>query len=175
MNYPVAKLSELIDPPALGPEAEGHVTFDRLRGEWIVTLGEFMQRAEDEIEGGAEELSEEELAKLPEWQKLEREEARAILEDKDGRFVDAPDRFEFNEYRLMENFIGTVEDEKLADRLWQAIQGKGAFGRFKRVAVDMDMLQKWYDYLKSSKKDFFIEWARENGIEVKDDMVAQPA
>lgn len=44
-------------------------------------------------------------------------------------------------YRDMEYFIGTLADEDRADRLSIAIEGRGAFGRFK------DVLKRWPDEL----------------------------
>jgi Uncharacterised protein family (UPF0158) len=46
-----------------------------------------------------------------------------------------------NAYRDMEYFIGTLADEDRADRLSIAIEGRGAFRRFK------DVLERWPDEL----------------------------
>jgi hypothetical protein len=48
-----------------------------------------------------------------------------------SRYVAAPQADSHEGYRDMEDFISTVKDERLLDRLWQAIQGRGAFRRFK--------------------------------------------
>ncbi len=48
-----------------------------------------------------------------------------------ARFIAIP-RIESGEaYRDMEDFISTIGDERLQDRLWDAIRGRGAFRRFK--------------------------------------------
>ena len=57
--------------------------------------------------------------------------ARAIAGDTQDRFIHPPDRFEFHEYRQMERFIGSLADAAVADQLWRAVKGKGAFRYFK--------------------------------------------
>ena len=67
---------------------------------------------------------------MTEWEKEEVEIARAVVEESE-RFVKAPGKFDFHEYRQMERFIGTVQDNTTAEQLWRAIKGKGAFRYFK--------------------------------------------
>ena len=69
----------------------------------------------------------ESLGDLLDWEKPELEIARAIVEDSGERFVDAPDTYDFHEYRQMERFIVTVRNDDAAEQLWRAIKGKGAF------------------------------------------------
>lgn len=50
-------------------------------------------------------------------------------------------------YRDMEMFIGTVGDPARADRLEIAIQGRGAFRRFKDVLARWpDELERWFAF-----------------------------
>jgi hypothetical protein len=50
-------------------------------------------------------------------------------------------------YRDMEIFIDNLEDDRPADRLSRAIQGRGAFRRFKDVLADSpDLLDRWYGF-----------------------------
>ncbi|AQP44629.1 hypothetical protein RPIT_07225 [Tessaracoccus flavus] len=71
--------------------------------------------------------------------------------------ADAPDRWlrvhclgSRESYRDMERFIDTVDDERLAERLWRAIQGRGAFRRFKDVLYDwpehQEHQERWYAF-----------------------------
>ena len=108
MNPP-AKLSDLIEVLLLDdPE---HVTrFNRHTGR-IVSV-------ERSIMSDVEEGAEDSLTNVPDWQKEEVEVARALCEDAGERFIDPPDKFDFNEYRQMERFIGTLSDEGIADQLW---------------------------------------------------------
>jgi hypothetical protein len=76
-----------------------------------------------------EESDDEALQRMAEWEKEEVEIARAVVEESE-RFVKAPGKFDFHEYRQMERFIGMVPDSAAAEQLWRAIKGKGAFRYF---------------------------------------------
>jgi hypothetical protein len=99
--------------------------------------------------------------------------ARAILEDKGGRFVDLPDKFEFHEYHQMERFIGTVEEPRVAEDFWRAIKGKGAFRYFKDTAARHGLLDAWYRFRDEAAKAFVVDWAEANEVPFADDTAAR--
>jgi hypothetical protein len=89
MNKP-DKISDLTD--ALEFDMPTYIMyFDRQTGQLV--------SVDREVMSGVEEGDEELLSRLPDWQKEEVEIARAILDDDGDRFIDAPDRFDFNEYQ----------------------------------------------------------------------------
>lgn len=45
-------------------------------------------------------------------------------------YASLPEKDELNEYEMMETFYCSIKNEKIQEDLLQAIQGKGAFGRF---------------------------------------------
>ena len=92
------KLSELIE--ALEFDSEEHMTKVDLQNGCVVTV-------DRSVVSAVEESDEESLGELPDWQTPELETARAIVADSGERFVEAPDKFDFHEYRHMERFIGT--------------------------------------------------------------------
>src|SRR5215469_14041358 len=94
------KLKELIE--ALEFDSPDYVTKIDLQTGRLVMVEKWVMRAMDE--GDEEALSE--MA-----DKEELETARAIWNDSGERFVDPPDKFEFHEYRQMEGFIGTIEND----------------------------------------------------------------
>jgi soluble cytochrome b562 len=158
---PKAKLSDLIEP--LEFELEDYVTrFDRRTGR-IVSV-------ERHIVSAFEEGQEEELGDIPDWQKEQLDIARSMAEDDGQRFIAAPDKFEFHEYRHMERFIGTVDDADHAEQLSRAIQGKGAFGYFKDTAHRLDLIEQWYRYRDNAMREFVIEWAKANDVPYEDDL-----
>lgn len=121
MNPP-AKLSELI--LALDtPTEEFRTYFDRKTGT-LVSVEDMMLSS---LEDGEEEYPDD----LADWQKDEYETASEIVSDDGSRFLPPPDNYEFHEYRVMEEFIRSVDDEKTANQLWRAIKGRGAFRYFK--------------------------------------------
>ncbi len=59
-----------------------------------------------------------------EWEAEAIEIARAVLTGQD--YIALPDRFEIDEYRMMERFAYSVTDATSSDRLQRAIRGSGA-------------------------------------------------
>ena len=53
-----------------------------------------------------------------------------IERDDEGRYVKIPSTDSREGYKDMQDFILTVDDEDLREKLWIAIDGKGAFRRF---------------------------------------------
>jgi hypothetical protein len=51
-----------------------------------------------------------------------------------------------------------------ADQLWHAIKGRGAFRYFKNTLHRLGIQQSWYDYLEEARREFVIEWAKENNM-----------
>jgi hypothetical protein len=157
---PSAKLSELME--TLEFELEESVTrFDRQTGR-IVSV-------DRHILGAFEEGEEDELGELPDWQEEQLEIAKAVAADTGERFIDAPDKFDFHEYRHMERFIGTVESTPAAEELWRAIKGKGAFRFFKDTARRLGLLDQWYQYRDAAVKEHVLAWAEANEVTVEDD------
>lgn len=74
--------------------------------------------------------------------------------DKRERIAQTPDAFvriepasSREQYRWMERFVASVEDQELADRLLIAIDGKGAFRRFKDVLLSFPAeRERWFNY-----------------------------
>jgi len=156
-----AKLSDLID--ALLFDLPEHITrYDREEARLV--------SVEDWVMTAVEEGNEERLRDLPDWQKVEVEIARAIIEHEGDRFISPPDKFEFHEYRQMERFIGTIETEEVAEQLWRAIKGKGAFRHFKATTERLGLLDRWFRYRDAAMKQFVIEWARDNQVPFEDDL-----
>ena len=117
-----------------------------------------------------EEGEDDDLSDVPEWQTHEIETARAIVDDRSGRFIDPPDKFDFHEYRHMEEFIDTIHNANVAQQLARAIRGCGAFRYFKDTLAQHDLLDDWYLYRMEAMKQFAIEWAEDNDVPYKDDL-----
>ncbi|KXB00089.1 hypothetical protein AKJ41_04430, partial [candidate division MSBL1 archaeon SCGC-AAA259O05] len=67
------------------------------------------------------------------------------IEDEIGeRYITLPRTTPQEGYRDMEKFIETLEDEDLREKLYIAIDGRGAFGRFKNVLKTYpDERERW--------------------------------
>lgn len=153
-------LSELTD--ALEFDSPEHLTRVDLQNGRVVSVDRSVLSA-------VEEGEEDSLGALPDWQKEEVALARAMAEDSGERFVAAPDKFDFHEYRHMERFIGTVEEDNVASQLWRAIKGKGAFRSFKDTAHRLGLLERWYRYREEAMRKFVAAWAEANNVPIVDD------
>ena len=160
MNPP-ARLSELIMALDM-PTEEFRTYFDRKTGTLVSVESIMLSSLEDGEEENPDDFSD--------WQKEEYETAREIVADDSGRFIPPPDKYEFHEYRVMEEFIRSIEDKKAANQLWRAIDGRGAFRYFKDTLHRLGIQQLWYDYLEEAQREFVIEWAEENNVVVGDDL-----
>lgn len=78
--------------------------------------------------------------------------------------IGLPTQYEINEYSMMEEFIETIEDVKLYNQLQIAINGQGAFRRFKDTCINFDIIEDWYKYRDEKYKEIAIEWCNDNNI-----------
>jgi hypothetical protein len=70
------------------------------------------------------------------------------------------------QYRWMERFVATVEDASLRQKLVGAIDGKGAFRRFKDVLMHYPVdRERWFAFRSERLKVSMISWLEANSIE----------
>jgi hypothetical protein len=101
---------------------------------------------------------------------------RDELDDVDPSDLEDPDRFlgvhgegSRSGYRDMVAFIDTVADGDRADRLGIAIQGRGAFRRFRDVLGRWpDELERWYEFSGERKRGRARVWLADAGYRVAD-------
>lgn len=89
-----------------------------------------------------------------------------IEEDVTGRFVRLPTYYDFNPYTFMELYISDLTDGDLSGRLSRAIQGRGAFRRFKSELERFDRLEDWYVFEAQCYKEIVLDWCQENEIAI---------
>lgn len=66
----------------------------------------------------------------------------------------------------MEDFIASVADGRLPERLWQAIRGRGAFRRFEDVlAHHPHEREAWFAFRDSRLRQRVLDWLELEGIE----------
>ena len=69
------------------------------------------------------------------------------------------------QYRWMERFVPMVDDEELAGRLEDAIDGKGAFRRFKDALVShAPERERWFAFRSERLRVFMEAWLSAHGI-----------
>jgi uncharacterized protein UPF0158 len=70
------------------------------------------------------------------------------------------------QYRWMERFIATVEESELRDQLVRAIDGKGAFRRFKDVLMSFPVdRERWFSFRSERLRSCMEAWLAAHGIE----------
>jgi hypothetical protein len=81
------------------------------------------------------------------------------------RWIPLPSQYDIHEYRIMERFCYSQTDSRTRELLLLAIQGKGAFRRFKDTAARIEVIEEWYEFRKKEFEDIAREWCRDNGVE----------
>ena len=103
---------------------------------------------------------------VPDWQREALEEADRVERGFGTRYVVVPRNDTHDAYSDMEDFVATVTDERLRERLADAIDGRGAFSRFKRVLSDHDEeRERWFTFRDARLRDRIVAWLEEEGIE----------
>lgn len=74
-------------------------------------------------------------------------------------------------YRDMSDFVETLSDQDTGQRLARAIEGKGAFRRFKQelYASHEDLISTWHEFRDARANLRALEWLVEEGIVSEDE------
>ena len=103
---------------------------------------------------------------LPEWMRESVQEAADVEDGYPDRYIAVPRAESRDGYGDMEEFIETVQAESLQDRLWRAIDGRGAFRSFKNVLEDYPREQeRWFAFRDARARQRVLDWLAEEGIE----------
>jgi hypothetical protein len=102
----------------------------------------------------------------PDWEKEMLLEADQVEQGFGTRYVYIERDDPYRDYNDMERFIGSVEDQHLKERLWAAIQGRGAFRRFKDLlARHPDVEKGWFEFKDAQLRQEVAAWLEANEIE----------
>jgi hypothetical protein len=83
----------------------------------------------------------------------------------DGNYLRIDPVSSREQYRWMERFIPMVEEDELRGKLTQAIDGKGAFRRFKDVLMSYAAdREKWFTFRSERLKTFMEAWLSAHAI-----------
>ncbi len=99
---------------------------------------------------------------------LDDDEREALDEKFDSdKYLRVPTADSFESYHDMEHFVGTVEDENLVEKLAIALDGRGAFRRFRNVLLKYPgELDRWYRFEADRLGDRVMQWLEGEGIEI---------
>lgn len=97
----------------------------------------------------------------------EDEDKRALIRRSEGRFVHLDPASSREQYRWMERFVQSVEDPTLRERLILAIDGKGAFRRFKDVLLSYPVERdRWFTYRANLLHIYINIWLEQQDISI---------
>ncbi|MCA9688865.1 MAG: UPF0158 family protein [Nannocystaceae bacterium] len=89
----------------------------------------------------------------------EDEEKRLAIRRGVGRYLHLDPASSREQYRWMERFVASVADEALRERLILAIDGKGAFRRFKDVLLSYPLERdRWFAYRANLLHIYIDSW-----------------
>lgn len=115
--------------------------------------------------GSLEAFGDEELAKLPEWQRKHLSIAQEIFKEVD-RYEPVPTADPYEFYELMVEFAQTVSDHRLREKLEIVLDGRDAVRRFKRLlACHPQERERWFDYKLAAMFKRIRKWLKELDIE----------
>ena len=126
-----------------------------------IKTGEICVYVDDELQAAE---NNEDVSGSPEWYREAVAKAKQYV-DNPNDYLYLPEKFDFNEYRVMEKFISHVQKDEHAEALFKAIKGKGAFHRFKAVLERFSLTGQWYEYKNRQLQEFIEFWCKENDIE----------
>ncbi len=107
---------------------------------------------------------------LPGWQQQAVLMLHRVDEDYGERIVAVPSSTEPGEnYRVMQDFIATLSDPQLKESLTRAIQGRGAFGRFRSVlGRHFHAREQFQAFQQSRERERVLTWLTSLDIEPED-------
>jgi uncharacterized protein UPF0158 len=150
MSLPV-KLQDVIE--ALELTADSTLYFlDRRTGE--------IEMITDEVWSAAE--NDDLISEYPEWERELILKAREIQST--DHFIELPDKFEINSYEMMQRFCHEHPNQRIRQRLLDAIKGKGAFRRFNDLISDLGIQDEWNRFEHQCFEDMAVEWLEAEGI-----------
>ncbi|MCI0596734.1 MAG: UPF0158 family protein [candidate division Zixibacteria bacterium] len=93
------------------------------------------------------------------------EDERQELYQSEEEYILLPKKRSRDGYQDLLDFIGAVGDNALREKLSTAVQGQGAFRRFKDVLLAYpDDRRKWFNFSNERDEARLREWLRENQL-----------
>jgi len=95
---------------------------------------------------------------------VDNSELEEALDNNPDNFIALPTKFEIHEYKMMKDFVATLNSELSRVKLYHSLRGKGAFRRFKSTLYTLKLEQAWYSYKDNRYEQMAKEWCQENNI-----------
>ncbi|MCK0473195.1 UPF0158 family protein [Halalkalibacter sp. APA_J-10(15)] len=107
------------------------------------------------------------LEGLSGWQLDARKQAIHIWYHEE-QYIELPVLEDYEEYQMIEDFCtDVIQPLHIRQDFLKAINGKGAFRRFKNKLIKYDLDEEWYAYRKQQLQKIALQWAEKNQIKLE--------
>ncbi len=146
---------------------ESAAYLDSETGQVLCVTGDVMSEVELLVEDADSTLDDVFNAiETADWQRDDYGAAARILFDTDNRYRLLPKQDSRVGYRDMQDFIAQVEDENLRELLEMAIDGSGAFRRFKNALMRYPQTEEaWLKFRDGREQERMMAWCELEEIE----------
>ena len=104
---------------------------------------------------------------IPDWQKDALRAANDVENNFGDRYISIPGADSNQGYEDMQEFADSLTDQRVRDRLLDALERQHPFRRFKDVLYNFtDIQQQWYQFKDHLQKARAIEWLKDEGLEM---------
>ena len=115
------------------------------------------------------DVERQEIVSIPEDYSIYDERELEELEDKidagyGTRFFRLPEQHDIHDYRIMEDFICSLESDDMRADLGNLTHGRGAFRRFRDGIIRYGIEQEWYAFRDEAYMQIARDWCEDNGI-----------
>ena len=147
----VVALRDIVDALDMqGDESRNYL--DPATGKIVLISDEEVGLIEDEAD----------LSDLPDWQRESLPKLREAWNS--GRLLALPDKFEIHEWKIMEEFASSREDEVCREELGRAIHGRGAFRMFRDCLGRHDLVAEWHRFRNEQFEQIAMDWLEGHGL-----------
>lgn len=146
---------------------------DKNTGEVVTKDPYTMEMVDEALEADSLAEALKQVAASDEIPDFSREFAKQIIRiewDTEERYIEIARQDSRDGYSDMEAYIESIEDddEHLAENLSIAIDGKGAFRRFKNVLLNHpDAREAWFEFERQRKQKRALDWLEDHDIEAE--------
>ncbi len=86
------------------------------------------------------------------------------IDSEPERYIRILKKNDINEYYIMLDFIKHLPSKETRSRLFNAVEGKCAFRRFKNEIRFLNIEQQWYDFHDKEFKNIAVNWCNEHNL-----------
>lgn len=101
----------------------------------------------------------------------EQQELCDNIENNLDRYYRLPSQYEIHEYSIMEDFINSLSDTEIKNKLLCAIHGKSAFRRFKDEVLYLGIREDWFKFQHNAYVEIAKQWCDEHQLEYDGEVI----